>query len=82
MAEITGTTGSTLEDAAADTRDRVEDAASHARQRLEDAVGYFREHGVQDVVSDVMDYAKTHPAQAIIGAAVLGFVAGQLIRRS
>ena len=80
-AEVTGATPDTFENVPS-AGQRVEDAVSYARVRLEDAADYFRDHDARAILDDAMQYAKTHPAQALIGAVVLGFVAGQLIRRS
>ena len=81
MAEATGTTRDTIEDVPS-TGQRVEDAVTYARERLEHAADYFRDREPREILDDVMEYAKTHPTQALIGAVVLGFVAGHLIRRS
>ncbi|HYN07135.1 MAG TPA: hypothetical protein VES67_07070 [Vicinamibacterales bacterium] len=71
----------TAETAETTRRDEFEETASQIKDRIESTVDYFREHGVQDVVDDLTRYVKSHPTQALIGAAMLGFVAGQLIRR-
>jgi ElaB/YqjD/DUF883 family membrane-anchored ribosome-binding protein len=76
----TDTTGDTLENAPT-AGQRVEDAVTYARGRLEDAAAYFRDRDARDILDDVKEYAKAHPTQALIGAAILGLVAGQLIRR-
>jgi ElaB/YqjD/DUF883 family membrane-anchored ribosome-binding protein len=83
MADLANTTTrDEFEDAASQVKDRIEDATSQVRDRVEGAVEYFRERGMQDLVDDLTQYVKSHPTQALIGAAVLGFVAGQIIRRS
>ena len=82
MTDVTNATRDEFENTAVELKDRVEDATSQVRERIDDAVQYFRERGVQDVADDLARYVKSHPTQALIGAAVLGFVAGQLIRRS
>ena len=83
MADLANTTTrDEFEDAASQVKDRIEDATSQVRDRVEGAVEYFRERGMQDLVDDLTRYVKSHPTQALIGAAVLGFVAGQIIRRS
>jgi hypothetical protein len=64
---------------AADTMDR---AASGLRDQFSGVMDYFRENGVQDMLDDMTSYVKTHPTQALVGAAVLGFFAGRMARRS
>ena len=76
------TTRDEFENVTTQVKDRIEDATSQVKERVEGAVEYFRERGMQDLVDDLTRYVKSHPTQALIGAAVLGFVAGQIIRRS
>lgn len=53
-----------------------------ARQTINTAVDYFRENDVRAMTNDVKSYLQTHPTQALIGAVVLGFLAGRVIRRA
>jgi hypothetical protein len=53
-----------------------------ARETLNNAVGYFREHDVRAITNDLKGYLQSHPTQALIGAVVLGFLAGRVIRRA
>lgn len=82
-----------ISDAASRTVDTASDVASRAQEtvaavgqdainKLSTAADYFREHEMKEIVSDVQGYVKTHPAQALLGAAALGFLAAVLLRRS
>jgi ElaB/YqjD/DUF883 family membrane-anchored ribosome-binding protein len=82
MAEVTGAWRDDVGNVTTQAGDLMEDVTAQVKDRVENAVEYVREHGMQDVVDDLMRYVKSHPTQALIGAAVLGFVAGQIIRRS
>lgn len=55
--------------------------AHHAADGLSATATYLREHKIGDMMTDVEAYLKSHPAQALGGAAVLGFFAGRLLRR-
>jgi hypothetical protein len=62
--------------------ERGKEAAYTARERLNDAVDYFRNHDVRAISNDFKGYLQAHPTQALIGAVVLGFLAGRVIRRA
>ena len=49
---------------------------------LHATAGYIRENRVKDMVADVTAYVKAHPAQALIGAVAVGFIAGRMLRRT
>jgi len=70
------------EDLAAEAERSVSRAASSILGRLNGIVDYFHDNGVQEVMDDVTGYVKSHPAQALIGAAVIGFFVGRIARRS
>jgi hypothetical protein len=53
-----------------------------AKERLDSTVDYFRQHDVRAITNDVRGYLQSHPTQALIGAMVLGFLAGRAIRRA
>ena len=55
--------------------------ADKATAKAKDAAQYFRTHETKEVVADVRKYLVAHPGQALAGAAVVGFVAGRLLRR-
>ena len=69
-------------DVAARAQETVATVGQDAIAKLSGAADYFREHEMQEIVSDVQGYVKTHPAQALLGAAALGFLAAVLLRRS
>jgi hypothetical protein len=62
-------------------QERIAEFGHQASERLGDAAAYFREHDFTDVRADVNEFVKTHPTQALVGAALLGFVAAALVRR-
>ena len=47
---------------------------------MENAAGYLRSHDVNQMWSDVEAYAREHPAQALAGAVLTGFLVGRIIR--
>jgi ElaB/YqjD/DUF883 family membrane-anchored ribosome-binding protein len=73
-------------DEAADMASRAQDTVAAVGQdaitKLSGAADYFREHEMKEIVSDLQGYVKTHPTQALLGAAALGFLAAVLLRRS
>jgi ElaB/YqjD/DUF883 family membrane-anchored ribosome-binding protein len=77
-----GARTSQIDEGAAGVAKGVEHVAEGVRAGVESSVQYFREHGFKDVVDDLTAYVKSHPTQALIGAAALGFIAGRLLRRS
>jgi len=80
---------STLDSAASGIRSKADslpggrDVSQFAR-RAADKIGataqYIREHEVKDMMSEVEDFIKAHPAQALLGAVVVGFLAGRSMR--
>jgi hypothetical protein len=48
---------------------------------MESTASYLRNHSFGDMGNDVMTLCRKHPVQALVSAAVLGFVMGRLIRR-
>jgi len=57
-------------------------AATKAKDTLDSAVDYVREYDVDAMVNSAKRYAKANPVQVLIGALVVGFVAGRMLRRS
>ncbi len=49
---------------------------------MDEEFDYFRDNGVQDMMDDLTAYVKAHPTRALVGAAVIGFFAGRMARRS
>lgn len=72
-------------DRAASTLHGSGDSAAKAAHSLaggmESTASYLRDHSVGDMGSDVMEVCKRHPVQAMISAAVIGFVVGRALRR-
>ncbi len=58
----------------------LSDFAHQAADRMDATGEYLRAHDVRDIAGDVEGFVKTHPMQAIIGAAVVGFLAGRAAR--
>lgn len=82
-------TADEMSDVASRAADKASDLASRATavgeqavNKLSSAADYFREHEMKEVVSDLQSYVKTHPTQALLGAAALGFIAAVLLRRN
>ena len=65
-------------DLASEAVDRAAEVASRATSR---ATEYLRNRDVRGLVDDAGAYVKRHPAQALIAAAALGFVAAAWLRR-
>lgn len=76
---------SRVTDKASDLASRAQEKASELGQKAVNKVGatadYFREHEMKEMVSDLNSYVKSHPTQALLGAAALGFLAAVLLRR-
>lgn len=90
---VASSAAATVSDAASRTVDVASDVAARAQEtvaavgqdaikQLNTAADYFREHEMKEIVSDLQGYVKTHPTQALLGAAALGFLAAVLLRRS
>lgn len=54
--------------------------ARRAADKIGGAAQYLRDHEVKDLMSEAQSFVKEHPAQALIGAAVVGFLAGRSMR--
>ena len=48
---------------------------------MESTASYLRSHSFGDMGNDVMTLCRRHPVQALVSAAVLGFLMGRVIRR-
>jgi len=72
-------------DAASDIASRVQDRASAIGKKAVDqfntTAGYLREHDVKEMADDLNSWVKSHPTQALVAAAAVGFVAAALLRR-
>ena len=80
---------STLDSAAAGIRSKAESLpggpqvgqfANQAADKLGATAQYLREHEVKDMMSEVESFIKAHPTQALLGAVVVGFLAGRGMR--
>jgi ElaB/YqjD/DUF883 family membrane-anchored ribosome-binding protein len=80
---------STLDSAAAGIRAKADTLpggrqvgqfAHQTADKLGATAQYLREHEVKDMMSEVESFIKAHPAQALLGAAVVGFLAGRSMR--
>ena len=61
--------------------DTIHEAKEQVREFVGDTVDYIRENDFKGMMKDFTGYLKSHPGQALIGAVVVGFVAGRLVRR-
>jgi ElaB/YqjD/DUF883 family membrane-anchored ribosome-binding protein len=80
---------STLDNAASGIRSKADSLpggtdvsrfARRAADKIGGAAQYLREHEVKDMMSEVESFIKEHPAQALLGAALVGFLAGRSMR--
>jgi ElaB/YqjD/DUF883 family membrane-anchored ribosome-binding protein len=81
---------STLDSAASGIRSKADSLpggadvsrfARRAADKIGGAAQYLREHEVKDMMSEAESFIKEHPTQALIGAALVGFLAGRSMRR-
>jgi len=76
----------TLDDAASRLEEtaRAGDSASgrihHVADRVKSAAGHVRDYDVKDMADAMKTFVNAHPVSAIVGAAVLGFLAGRAAR--
>ncbi len=56
------------------------DYAEQAAGWLDDTASYIEERGLEGLATDVVDFARRRPGVFLVGAAVLGFGVGRLIR--
>jgi ElaB/YqjD/DUF883 family membrane-anchored ribosome-binding protein len=59
----------------------VNQFAHDAADKISAPADYVREKKVRDMVADVGACIKAYPTQALIGAVVVGFFAGRMLRR-
>lgn len=61
------------------------DSASHAghaaADRMTNSASYVRDKGARAMVGDIEAMIKAHPGKFLIGAVVVGFLAGRAFRR-
>ena len=61
--------------------DRIAAASHTASDRLGSAASYVRVNNGKDMVGDIESLIKAHPGKFLIGAVVLGFLAGRAFSR-
>jgi hypothetical protein len=74
-----------LEGAAArlnDGGERMADAAHAAADKLDTSASYLRKNDRGAILDDVRSVIKAHPGKVVLGAVVIGFLAGRAFRRS
>ena len=59
----------------------INQATDVVERQTDKAVAWLRDLDVRKMMNDVGGYVRSHPTQALVGAVVLGFVTGRLIRR-
>jgi ElaB/YqjD/DUF883 family membrane-anchored ribosome-binding protein len=60
--------------------EKVSGFAHQAADTMSGTAQYLRDHDVKDMASDLQKFVENHPLPAIIGAAVVGFLAGRAAR--
>ena len=76
--DIPATAADSAADMASDAVDTVTSYASRAQSAV---TSYFRDHDAKDMLDDLTSYVKSHPTQALLAAAAVGFVTAALLRR-
>ena len=85
MSEDVSDAASRVKDTASEYGRKAKDAASEYTRKAADqfnaATDYFRGHDMKEIADDAKAWVRENPTQAIIGAAVVGFLAAALLRR-
>ena len=83
-----GTAASGLKSAAAGLHKNADNLPGNVSQfahqtadKLSATADYVRDNTVRDAWADLEAYVKTHPTQALLGAAVVGYCAGRMLSR-
>ncbi len=61
--------------------DSMAHAAHATADRLASSATYVRDNGAKAMVGDIESMIKAHPGKFLIGAVVVGFLAGRAFRR-
>jgi hypothetical protein len=61
-------------------RDRPADLAESAADRVERFAAYLKESDAETIIADARDLGRRQPAVLVAGAAVLGIVAGRMVK--
>lgn len=59
----------------------IEDLANNAASKLDSTAAYVRRHDVGDMLGNLRQVIRQHPASFLVGAAVVGFFLGSGVRR-
>ena len=62
--------------------DRLGQAGHDAADKVEDTSRYVRTHGAGKIMADVESFVKRNPGKSLIAAAIVGFLAARVLRRS
>lgn len=85
MSEEVSDAASRVKDTASEYGRKAKDTASEYTRKAADqfnaATDYFRGHDMKEIADDAKAWVRENPTQAIIGAAVVGFLAAALLRR-
>jgi ElaB/YqjD/DUF883 family membrane-anchored ribosome-binding protein len=60
---------------------KVVHAAHRVADGMEATAGYLRQHDLADMRDDLMNACRRHPVQALVSAAIVGFMLGRRVRR-
>jgi len=76
-----------MEQAAGTLREKISgqsgltaEAGTKVADTMEKTAGYLHEHSTTEVWDDVESYVREHPAQALMGAVVAGFLIAKVLR--
>lgn len=61
--------------------EHVSDAARAATERMEASATYIRDTSGRDLLDDLEGMVRRHPVRTVVGAVVIGFLAGRMLRR-
>jgi ElaB/YqjD/DUF883 family membrane-anchored ribosome-binding protein len=59
----------------------IDDLANSAASKLDSTAAYVRRHDTSDMLGDLQQLVRRHPASFLVGAAVVGFFLGSAGRR-
>jgi ElaB/YqjD/DUF883 family membrane-anchored ribosome-binding protein len=79
-AEGMASAAETIRDKVGSTGGVAGTAGTRLADGMEKTAEYLREHDTQELMSDLDQYIKDHPTQAIIGAVAIGFIIGRMLR--
>lgn len=54
--------------------------AATAADKMDQASTYLQQHDMGDIVNDLQQFARAHPAESLVAAVALGFLAGRALR--